>query len=1123
MAEKQSTRQLAAQLDGLSAKVIRLQKEMEGLNKNSFKYKETQKQLNKTHKEAIAIQEKLRMKTASLTKNNKNHRNSIKTANESQKRFNATTKKTNGLLTAQGKGFGAVIKSLGRYLAASGAIAGTLALLREVFVNSAKRAIELEKALADVGAVAGLSNDSLAKLENTALKVAGATSLTAVEVVALQKELAKLGVSADDIVNLTRPVALLSQALGESGDAVAQTLQKIQNQFGLTSEEANKTANELVGAVNNSALTMNDLATGLQYVGPLAKQAGLSFSETASFLGVLADNGFRASRAGTGFRAILSEAAKAGVPFNEFMDNLAENGISAADAIELFTKRGAAAAITITQQYDEVKKLNEELAESDRLLYANAKQMGSTQGQIDLLKSAYDRASVSLGQWITNTEFFLELIERLDPNVAGQARAYKFLSNATEESRDNFDKLTESLVSYNKEQGVDGLGAQLQILKANNGFTNDQLELLKAQFTLEKMKNEQLTLSQFLQSKSKEEYKDAGLFLEGIVELGAERANQISEERLVEAAKNETYKEAVAIQEELNSLALKGKLTDEEKEKALTLINQRISESTALFASATDVDSSKLYEKRIDLYERLRETIENTANTELDANKNSQKKARFDLENYKIRRDERLQELADLRAFDLEAAKTSEERNQIEIKYAEDVARVNKEAAEALGKINAALYSNQVSIENTVDKWNQLGEVTGEQSVKIFQGFVDNFEKDIKKTLDESADALDNGEISVDEYNERIADAVEYNKLVVESGLEALVEAGKLTQEEADKLGQAINNLEVDTNTMFAPEETLLGRFFGIDTQEYISESAKKSGEDYAEAVNEQAKKFAQEYVKSAINGAERALDEFNETALENTKNRLDQELDAIKARYETEEDILKSQLDNQLITESQFRAKQRDLRRAQIAEENSVNRQIFEAEKRQEKNDAIIDTAAGVAEAFARELINKGFPAGLVSGAILSSAVAASGAARVAAINQRQFFPKKFADGGMVSGPSHAEGGVPFTVQGQGGYEMEGGEYIINKRAASMHKDLLDKINSSGKTAPVVGTRTFAQGGQVINSQSDQSVEYLKAIAEFTGVAANNSNKPVRAYVSDKDLRDNDRERTIRERNDRV
>ena len=55
-----------------------------------------------------------------------------------------------------------------------------------------------------------------------------------------------------------------------------------------------------------------------------------------------------------------------------------------------------------------------------------------------------------------------------------------------------------------------------------------------------------------------------------------------------------------------------------------------------------------------------------------------------------------------------------------------------------------------------------------------------------------------------------------------------------------------------------------------------------------------------------------------------------------------------------------------------------------------------------------------------------------------------------KYAEGGHVSGRSHAEGGVPFSVAGVGGYEMEGGEYVVNKRATARYFPILELINNS-------------------------------------------------------------------------
>jgi TP901 family phage tail tape measure protein len=63
------------------------------------------------------------------------------------------------------------------------------------------------------------------------------------------------------------------------------------------------------------------------------------------------------------------------------------------------------------------------------------------------------------------------------------------------------------------------------------------------------------------------------------------------------------------------------------------------------------------------------------------------------------------------------------------------------------------------------------------------------------------------------------------------------------------------------------------------------------------------------------------------------------------------------------------------------------------------------------------------------------------------------------FADGGMVNGKSHAQGGEKFAVGGRV-VELEGGEAVINKRSTSMFRRQLSAMNSAG------GGVKFADGG---------------------------------------------------------
>tara|TARA_R110002167_G_scaffold34704_6_gene110932 strand:- start:580 stop:4227 length:3648 start_codon:yes stop_codon:yes gene_type:complete len=64
-----------------------------------------------------------------------------------------------------------------------------------------------------------------------------------------------------------------------------------------------------------------------------------------------------------------------------------------------------------------------------------------------------------------------------------------------------------------------------------------------------------------------------------------------------------------------------------------------------------------------------------------------------------------------------------------------------------------------------------------------------------------------------------------------------------------------------------------------------------------------------------------------------------------------------------------------------------------------------------------------------------------------------------KYANGGMVHGKSHAQGGEKFNVGGRVN-ELEGGEAVINKRSTAMFRNQLSEMNQAG------GGVKFADGG---------------------------------------------------------
>jgi len=214
---------------------------------------------------------------------------------------------------AWGSAIANVLKFVGIYQLLYAAIDG----VRELILGSAKAFIAYEDAIGKLNAITLATGEQSKILSESIRTVAVETRFTATEVAALATSLAKLGATSNEIPDLLQPIALAAQATGESLDSVGETILKVNNQFGLVAGESATTAQTLVSAINESALSLNTFNTAIQYIGPVASQVGYTFAETAEYMKVLADNGFTASRIGTGLRSIFTDLKKPGEDLTE--------------------------------------------------------------------------------------------------------------------------------------------------------------------------------------------------------------------------------------------------------------------------------------------------------------------------------------------------------------------------------------------------------------------------------------------------------------------------------------------------------------------------------------------------------------------------------------------------------------------------------------------------------------------------------------------------------------------------------------------------------------------------------------------------------------------------------------
>ena len=195
--------------------------------------------------------------------------------------------------------------------------------------------------------------------------------------------------------------------------------------------------------------------------------------------------------------------------------------------------------------------------------------------------------------------------------------------------------------------------------------------------------------------------------------------------------------------------------------------------------------------------------------------------------------------------------------------------------------------------------------------------------------------------------------------------------------------------------------------------------------------------------------------------------------------RADRESKELEERKDSGVITQEQYEA--------QLLQ---VQKKAFERKKRMDIAQAIVNGALAMTKVTAQTgILAFGF----------SPFIAAMTAAQIAVIASQKFAKggliEKFADGGMVNGKSHAQGGEKFAVGGRVA-ELEGGEAVINKRSTAMFKSQLSAMNAAG------GGVKFADGG-LLNMPSFASSQF-SAIGQQNMMGAMGQNNKVVVVESD-------------------
>ena len=220
----------------------------------------------------------------------------------------------------------------------------------------------------------------------------------------------------------------------------------------------------------------------------------------------------------------------------------------------------------------------------------------------------------------------------------------------------------------------------------------------------------------------------------------------------------------------------------------------------------------------------------------------------------------------------------------------------------------------------------------------------------------------------------------------------------------------------------------------------------------------------------------DKALDKVNESA-----DKIKDLNESLRDSGDDNMEATKQQLADEQLLYAQRLAEERKLADEETALKNKQAQQEATARKmelRFQMMMAIANTAQGASKALA----TWGWPLG----AIFAGIMTALGAVQVALIAKQigAIKPVKYADGGIINGKPHSQGGVRV---GNTNIEVEGGEMVISKKNTQRYKDVLYKINSNdpsvrylqGSTRQYADTkiRKYANGGELNFDMADESL----------------------------------------------
>jgi hypothetical protein len=179
------------------------------------------------------------------------------------------------------------IKSFSYWTSATSIVMKTV----QQFKKAASDVKELDDSLTNINYTMNVTDTQLEKIGTSSLKMAENLNSSVSNVLSAVKLYANAKETADSILTKAQPAIMISNVTGMTGEESAKMLQSIMNQFDMTEDDLMEISDTIEAVSQNMAYDfssgIDEIASGIEQSGSVAKSAGLDLQEYASMLGLV--------------------------------------------------------------------------------------------------------------------------------------------------------------------------------------------------------------------------------------------------------------------------------------------------------------------------------------------------------------------------------------------------------------------------------------------------------------------------------------------------------------------------------------------------------------------------------------------------------------------------------------------------------------------------------------------------------------------------------------------------------------------------------------------------------------------------------------------------------------------